>query len=1465
MGKIRKKRRIFVYPLAILFSLLLSIFIIFKSPPVQTFITHIIANKLSEKLKTNIKIGSVDFSFFKTFIFHNIYIEDQMGDTLLFIRRLNIDIDNFSLSKKQIAIKELNLNQPTIKIKQFNDSLSNFQFILDAISDTTSTTDSGTFTIFAQKIRIILANFQYHHIQLPYSNNDEIDFNHINIHKANIQLDSIRFFGDSIGFNINHLALKESSGFKINHLSARGKFNSHGLYLNQLIIHTPQSLLQTQHFHLKVSTLNDFDNFVENVRFDVIFKASKLHSNDLAYFSKFLKPINQHIYFSGRVKGPISSLKVREFIIKHAEQTFIKGNYDIEGLIVSNNPYLSLRLSHLETNPAIYNNITLPTGNLHLPEQIIHLGKILYKGELSGFINDFVVFGKCYTNFGNFKSDISLKYDTVRKKTMLNGYLALYNFAIGKMLNQYPLLQNVSLEINTNAEFIENRIKGNAKGTIHTVDFNQYTYKNIIIDGAFTEKLFDGNLQLNDPNIKLDFLGKIDYSQNIPVFNFMADIKKARLNKINLIHPDSNITVSFLLDAKIQGTTFDELQGNLDLYQIQYEHFTTYQFPFIHLQAVKNNGQKELIIQSDILKAELKGNFQYQNIIYSLQSIIHQYLPSVSITNIPKKYVFDPNFHAQLNITFHKQSKFLDELFPTLFISNNTAMSVKFTYPDNIWAKISSDSILFQQMKFMHAEAIIKNNNNFLETNINIQNYSLNNNLILKNIQTKIISDNDKNELYISWNNNDSLFGDADISAILTLANKHVTFTFNPSRIFINQAHWYVNDGIITLSDSIVQIQQTIINEGEQYFMLNGNLGKNVSDTLKIDVSEFQMATLNPFLSNQSIMLSGKLNGTISIIRALEKPIFLTDIFIQKLQVNNEDLGDLKLVAEWNDENQLLQYRANAYRGNIHTLDIAGTFDKTQHIDATVKLDKWRLHVLEPFIQSFAKDIKGIASGTLTIKGTTKNPIVGGKLELTKTAFFIPFLNTRYNFTGEVNVQKDAFLIDGIDIYDEEVNKARISGKITHQNFTNFFIDLNLNSNRFLFMNTKYSDTSFFYGSVYASGLVNIKGTFNQIDINANVQTEKGTKFNLNLESASEITQNDFIKIINKTIPTASNFTKSNVSQSSGLSLNFNIQATPEANVQLIFDSKVGDIIKSQGSGNLRLELKPNGDFLIFGNYIIAQGDYLFTLQNVINKKFEVEPGSTVSFNGDPLSANLDIKASYKLRTSLYELMLDSTYKNRVPVSCELSMKNNLLNPSLQFNIVIPNSDSRVEGVLTSLSEEEINKQVISLLVLNRFVTPESYKSGVKSVEYSSPNAIGVNSSELLTNQLNHWLSQISKTVNLGVNYRPGDVITNEELELALNTQILNDRVTINTNLGVSNSTQNESSMLIGDFDIEAKLSKSGKLRAKGFNRTNTNILKDTSPYTQGVGIFYREEFDNWGELIKNYWKILFARKNEEN
>ncbi|MBL7884221.1 MAG: translocation/assembly module TamB domain-containing protein [Bacteroidia bacterium] len=381
------------------------------------------------------------------------------------------------------------------------------------------------------------------------------------------------------------------------------------------------------------------------------------------------------------------------------------------------------------------------------------------------------------------------------------------------------------------------------------------------------------------------------------------------------------------------------------------------------------------------------------------------------------------------------------------------------------------------------------------------------------------------------------------------------------------------------------------------------------------------------------------------------------------------------------------------------------------------------------------------------------------------------------------------------------------------------------------------------------------------------------TKIFIPLSKTSEVSDNSFITFVKKdTVKTNKNY-EINLN---GIRLNFDLEVTPDAEVQLVFDQKVGDVIKAKGTGIIKLNISSTGDFKMFGNYEIENGDYLFTLQNLINKKFDIENGSTIKWNGIPYKADLNINAIYKARASLKPFFPNDSsgiYKKRYPVDLKLSMTNDLLSPDINFDLALPTVDAgtrqQVMGYLNT--ETEMNRQVFSLLILNSFITPPQFNTGAG---LDVANAAEANTFEILSNQLSNMLSKISKDFDIGINYRPGDAITKDELGVALSTQLFNDKLTIDGNVGVNNNNTNSNqntNNIVGDVIIDYKLTDDGKVRIKAFNKANDNNNQffTSGQYTQGIGVFYREEFDTIGELYKRYLSTVSNRrkskKEEEN
>jgi hypothetical protein len=414
-----------------------------------------------------------------------------------------------------------------------------------------------------------------------------------------------------------------------------------------------------------------------------------------------------------------------------------------------------------------------------------------------------------------------------------------------------------------------------------------------------------------------------------------------------------------------------------------------------------------------------------------------------------------------------------------------------------------------------------------------------------------------------------------------------------------------------------------------------------------------------------------------------------------------------------------------------------------------------------------------------------------------------------------------------------------------------------------------------YYGTAYGKDVVlKMSGPPKNLTMDISATTGSNTSIKIPLSNEGKLNEYNFITVIQEDTTDESETTEKNYQVNlAGLQINFDLNVTPDAEVQIIFDPKLGDIIQGRGTGNLNMIINTTGNFQMFGDFTIEQGNYLFTAKNLINRKFIVEPGGIIRWTGDPINASVNIVASYSTKAAMSDLYPNlypssSSEASKVNVEDRLTLTGKLMSPEIKYDIYLPNAteDTRLQVSSATSSSDELNKQFLSLLIMSRFV-PAAGAGQSSSSGSTYSNAAGVNASEFLSNQLSHWLSQISNDVDVGVKYRSNRSATSmksDEVQVALSTQLFNDRLTINGSVDVAtNAAVNASDNIVGEFDVDYKITKNGKFRIKTFNHANNELLYET-PYTQGLGVTYKEEFNTAGELWRRYWRALTGTKKKE-
>lgn len=1468
-------------------------FLLIQMRSVQIYAAKKTALYLSQKLHTRVEIGSIDIDFLKKLVFKDLYVEDLHHDTLLYSKELKLDISNINFKHRKINIYNVVLfSTKTSLVKYKKEDGLNFQFILDAFSsgDTTQQSDFQPWDIKIREITLLNSDFTYRNEQDTVKTSG-INYSDLHAREINTRFADIRIVQDTIHATIDYLSAKEHSGFVLQNLSSYAKISPIGIQLNDLKIKTKESTIATD-LTFKYKRYSDFNDFVNQVSFKADFDHSVLEMSDISYFAPALKGLNKKLIITGKVSGKINDLRGKNMniLLANTSTQFI-GDIKLTGLPKIDETLIYLNVEQLKTNYNDLKQLAIPpfetSQTLDIPSNIAKLGNMKFKGTFTGLYNDFYAYGNFSSALGQLSTDLAVQHDEKKNKEFYKGKIKSAAFDFGEFFGAEILGKaTANVTIDGSGLTLEKIVAG-LKGTINSLEFNNYTYKNIAIEGNIAKQIFKGKLNVKDNNIDFDFNGKVDFTGKLPNLDFITTLNRADLAALNFIKSNKKTNLSTQVIINVTGNSIDNLIGRVNFDNTIYtQENETYKSSVFNLISEEENGVKSIKLYSDLIDAKVIGKFKILELPASIEKLLSNYLPSYFNATTYSKNISPQNFEYSFLL---KKTDAITRLFsPKISISPKTLIKGNYNSITNEFALTGTSS------KLTFADFLVKNwninakTNHGLQVNTSCETFYLSDSMWLSDFNIITSTNSDSVHLNMAWDNKSKKQNKGDIEALIYFNPKEIIdLRILPSWVILSDSTWKISKANeIVIDSNYITVKELTVENLSQSVSLNGIISNNKTDQLKLSLTNFNLSNLNLFTSTSGLNFKGRINGESIVSDVFHEFLFLSNNNFTSVFINDNAMGNGVIKTVWDNTREALNLHGSFTLGIVPNILFSGFYypKKTEdNIDMNLNLQSMQLQLFEPFVKDYCPNFKGFLAGNIEIKGSLAEPKLSGILNVNAKKITVGYLNTTYNFSHDIIIENNSFGIENLNIFDVNHNKAVATGKVYHKNFKNFQLDFDIQPQKFMCLNTTEVNNSLYYGKAYVSGIVNISGYTDNISIGANVKTEsiltndkpdklnmlsktEMTKLYIPLSGPGELSSTDFITFIKK--DSSLELKNDYKVQLGGLTLNFELEVTPDAEVQLIFDQKVGDIIRSRGSGNIKLEITTKGDFKMFGDYVIEGGDYLFTLKNIINKRFDLEKGGVIKWSGIPYKADINLSTVYKARASLKPFFPDdssSTLKKRYPVDLKLLMTGDLLSPEINFNIGLPTVDATTSQTILNFinSDAEMNRQIFSLLILNSFVTPYSIAGNSGGPTVGS--VAGANTSELLSNQFSNMLSKISNDFDVGVNYRPGDEISKDELELALSTQLFNDKLSIDGNVGRNTPNSQNANNFVGDVNIDYKLTDDGKLRVKAFNRANDiNQVYSGGPYTRGVGIFYREEFNSLEELYKEYLANLKKRKNKE-
>ena len=1423
--------------------------------------------------------------------------EDQKKHLMVsvVVPKFNVAINKLALQNKLIDLGSLDIDGVKSSVTVENKDLAGPQTAMSPFKFL-----PPGWVIKWDQVNLTNATFAYNDANKPQKSGG-MDFAHLSFEEVMLKGKKGSLHRDSVDAEVKLLSAQERSGFEIKKLSGLVNVSVDGVTLRNMNLQTGNSSLNA-YVGLTYSDFEDFNNFSDSVTIKADLHDASISLKDIGYFAKNMGQLAHNtIRISGKLRGKLNDLQGKNISLSTAYGTYLKCNFYTHGLPDINEASLNLRIDEFATSAQDIRSI-YPSSVY--PPNFNTLGRISFSGDFDGFLSDFVTRGNLYTDIGSASSDLNFKYDKRLAKSAYSGDLSLKDFDLGKWFGNQQTLGKVSLHTSVEGSGVKlETLNAKLLGDVSSITLLGYDYKDLKVDGLVKGKFFSGNLVVKDQYLDADFTGTVDMTDTLPRYNFASSIRTAHLRDLHITKDTFNLSGD--VTADFSGKKADNLVGAIIFNNVNMQH--GHESVLLKNLSLTSNilpdNSKEIKILSDNVDGEIKGKFSFTGLPKALKNYVN--------------YTFTKNYQDPGQIT-PEQFKFELRVFDSSGVSRvidprfkeirNTVVSGEFNSTNhtlNLSGTIPE--LVFDKYTFSNFSLDAGSQSGVIDVAAKLDKVYVDDSLMADGLSVHSYSE-DK-EFRVDVRGSDSKhFNRADISAYIKPQPSSAEIRFLPSEVWLGGNKWsFAPNNHILIHGRQITTDSLIFASGIQSIRLDSYLKNDTSTSVNVQMNETSLGDFVNIFTSKVRDLKGTVNGSLKVEDIFSNPAPTGNVELKDFYLGTIPIGTIKVNSTLDNAEKKINIDASLI-GDKSNLAIHGFYDLAHdQVNLDNDIRSLDLNFLNyPLFAKYVRHVTGTAQAKLNLHGKIKALDLTGLLRINQAKVNVSYLNTTYSLKDEdIEIGNGYFDIGTVDVIDSFNNKAYGTGRIYHQNFRKVTLDLHVVTEKMQVLNTTVKDLPVFYGNGMVKGSVDFSGTIPAVTIDANATVRTGTRCAIPINNNYETNKYNFYRFVNVKKDTVK-LKKEDV-KLKGVNFHLNLDINPDGVLDIILDPNTGDILSSRGSGTIHLDILRTGEFVIRGGYTIDQGNYLFTMQNIVNKKFELEQGGTIIFNGDVNNAQLNADAIYHVKTSTYDLISDLLQQNnigptqdayvrsqnRINVDLMLKLKGVLQSPEISFDVRPVDPDPAVRTYvenkmqLIRTTESEMNKQVFGLLVMNRFLpsgnsSADAITSG-RNIGNSATNTV----SEFLSSQLSLYMGSFFENLNvrdldINLNFKtydqtslltqslPADNLNaRREVQLALTKKFFNNRLSVNvggnldfgdnyqtvTTGGVTGVSNNKSTYATGDFQVEYVLDKKGAWRAKTYNRNDYDNFNNRNINKTGIGLSFRQEFDNWADLFRRKGK----------
>lgn len=1450
--------------------------ILLRIPYIQGKVSEVATTELSSHLGVPVKVGNIDIEWFNRLVLEGLYLEDQDGKILFESNHVSAAFELLPLTQGKIVFTTVRLFGFNFNLrKNTPDSPLNLQFVIDAFASKDTTKKNPDIDLRFNTILIRKGNFNFD-VESEAETPGKFNAKHVGVKNLSAKISLRAFNKDSVNAYIKKMSFEENSGFTLNKLSLNLVGNRDSAFLQDFEIRLPQTDLKIARARIDLTQVDSLPAILDNAPVDLDIAPSQICLKDLSPFVPALRNFGDTIELSAEATGRINNIDLKRLTLLYGDKMIFVGNMELKNITHPDQTYVYGKVSKMyittEGLTGLANNFS--DRPVRLPDPLIKLGTINFTGEISGFFDNLVAFGKLSSPIGSIQTDLIFGSDKEKDIAVyLKGRVVSTDLELQEILPPDNPFGDVRFDISIDTRRPANgNFSGKIKANINKLDFKGYKYENINLSGNFKKNAFDGTVHIDDPNGALHAEGIFQHQGKNSLFNFTARLDHFRPDSLRLTDKYEAPDISAVLRADFTGDNIDNVEGSLRIDSLSFKTApSSFFLKKFEVAASGHSQDRHLKIESDILNGEVTGSYSFTTLVPSLMNTMKGYLPALINATQKRKEADENNFSLLLTI------ENTEAISTTLKLPFTMVQQGRVTGQyNNIYNKFRVEAWLpkFRLGKSQFESGYLSCDNPDEKVDVQLKAINYNDKGLRNYLDLKVDARDNRVNTLIGWANNKERLFRADLSASTLFVEEkeekgpstlRTEITLNESPLIVKDTLWTIHPADITIRKGKIGIHNFKVGKEEQFLTLEGTVSSDPSDTLLVDLNHIELSYVFDVLNIPVLQFGGEATGKVNANDLFNSRMLNIDLEVQNFSFNQVNLGRLNLFSEWDDAQKGILMLGSIYKNDSTWTDVNGYVfpvgpndGLSLHFDA----NDMNLAFLRPFVKNVVKDLEGRAFGSIHLHGPFSDLNVEGDAYVQDGRVGVDFLNTYYTFSDSVHLDTASVNLRNITINDKFGNAAKLSLKFNHSHFRDFSFLVDLQANNMLLYDVPEKRNPMIYGTVFGSGTGQIKGNGKLVTFDVNMKSDPKTSIFLDFLNKNTAADYDFITFVDKSKQVAHPdstatqpkdlLAKPEDEEGAELRANFLFDITPDAHIELIMDPVADDRIKGKASGSLQIQYGNRSDLRMYGDVNIVEGNYNFSLQQIIRKDFKIRDGSTINFRGDPLNANMNINAIYNLTANIGDLdeaLAKESSRTNIPVNCIMKLDGPLRTPAISFDLELPGSHEELERQVKSLvdTEDMMTRQIVYLLVLNKFYTPD-YLNGYKSSEL---NAVA---SSAISTQLSSILNSFTDKVQIGTNIRPGEkgLMENTEYEMLLSSQLLDNRLLINGNFGVRNGVNLPKNTFIGEFDLEYKLTKSGEIRLKAYNHARDLYYGLKQALTvQGAGIMYQKDFTNLWDIFK--------------